>query len=101
MDNQEASNHTFCLILDWAYDGDHGVEVTSFTDENKARAEFKKLVEHEKRETWIANEQASTDDDGNPEEGSLVIDEDTDTDFYAFIQGWESDQYTSVKLTML
>ncbi len=101
MNNQEASNHTFCLIFEWAYDGNHGVEVTPFTNENKARTAFKELVEREKRESWIADEQASTDADGNPEEGSLIIDKDTDTDFDAFIQGWESDQHTSIKLAIV
>lgn len=108
MENQKESPfrltdtfQAFCLTLDWAYDGDHGVEVQSFTDENEARAAFKKLVEHEKCESWIADKQVSADADGNPEDGSLVIDEDTDTDFYAFIQGWEFTQYTSVKLTRI
>lgn len=102
MEIQKSSAHTYCIIFDWAFDNEHDVEVKAFNDESEAREVFKQLVEKEKQESWIAVEkELAADDDSEPTEGSLVIEDDSDTYFYAYIQGWESSQYTSIKLTVL
>ena len=71
----------YAVILDWASDGERGVSVKSITHTiEEAKVIFAELVTDEKT---IAT-------DNNYE----VVEEDTDSEFYAFEEGYEAIEHT-------
>ena len=71
----------YAVILDWASDGERDVSVKAITHTiEEAKVIFAELVDYEKN---IAKENHYD-----------VIEDDTDSEFYAYEEGWESLEHT-------
>lgn len=88
----------YMVQMEWAYEGDHGVETHLFASPSAAQEKFNKLKASEKSGSWIADKEVETDASGSPADDSLVIEEDSNTRFVAYPQGYESLNHTIITL---
>lgn len=84
--------------MEWAYEGDHGVDTYLFANKTAAKEKFSKIKVDEKKNSWIADKEVERDASGNPTDDSLVIEEDNDTCFIAYPHGYESINHTIITL---
>lgn len=46
-------NKVYLVVMNWAFEGDCGIDIEVFVSKPKAVEEFRKLVNEEKHNSWI------------------------------------------------